>query len=973
MRGSWNLSAPRSFLAIFMLAAELVSASAALGQTPTTEQVEAFRDLSPEQQRTVLESMGAGNGQPGAVRSGQRIESPATVLPRATQDERLRNLTLDGEPRLAAGDTLIVELEPVLVEGEDRVLTERPRQPTEALQEAGAAAGRAASGPLGATGTAPGQQTVPAPAARKEIQRTKSEQADLDRFIETVRRGNPYRLNRTGALDLPGLGVVPLAGLTVLQATQRLAIEPFLRDFRIRLTLLPLEPVDTDALKPFGYDLFAGVPTTFAPVTDVPVPSEYVIGPGDRFDVQLTGNTKGKHSLVVNRDGRIMFPELGPIAVSGLRVDEAKARIEQRVADQMIGTQVTVSMGDLRSIRVFVVGEANQPGSYTVSSLATVTNALFVSGGVKPIGSLRNIQLKRNGRVVSRLDLYDLLLNGDTSGDARLLPGDVIFIPPVGTTVGATGEVRRPAIYELQGEANAADLLHLAGGLTPEADPRLATLQRIDERRERVVVDVDLTNPQARTTRLRTGDLLRIPGVRATYSNAVRVDGHVLRPASVEYRGGLRLTDVIPSADDLKPNADQRYVLIRREDAGTRRVQVISADLSEAWRTPTSEANSRLAPRDRIYVFDLETGRRAILDPILQELKLQAVSDEPSQIVRVSGRVRVPGEYPLEPGMTVSDLIRAGGGLAEEAYGGEADLARYEVRDGQSRKTDVVKVDLRRALARDPAADQVLAPFDFLVVKEISQWSSQETVRLEGEVRFPGEYPIERGETLRSVIERAGGLTPLAFPQGSVFTRESLKERERRQVEILVDRLKQDLGTLALQATQATAGAPQQASETLAIGQSLLADLRNAEPVGRLVIDVDRIMAAEAASAADVILKDGDVLRVPQTAQEVTVIGEVQSATSHLYDPGFARDDYIRMSGGTTQKADDRRIYVVRANGSVETGSGSRWFRDAGSIQPGDTIVVPLDAERMRPLPLWTAVTSIIFNLAVAVAAVNSF
>jgi protein involved in polysaccharide export with SLBB domain len=428
---------------------------------------------------------------------------------------------------------------------------------------------------------------------------------------------------------------------------------------------------------------------------------------------------------------------------------------------------------------------------------------------------------------------------------------------------------------------------------------------------------------------------------------------------------------VIPSADDLKPNADQRYVLIRREDAGTRRVQVLSTDLSEAWRAPTTGANPRLAPRDRIYVFDLETGRRAILDPILQELKLQALSDEPSQVVRVSGRVRVPGEYPLEPGMTVSDLIRAGGGLSEEAYGGEADLARYEVRDGQTRKTDVVKVDLRRALARDPTADQVLAPFDFLVVKEISQWSSQETVRLEGEVRFPGEYPIERGETLRSVIERAGGLTPLAFPQGSVFTRESLKERERRQVEILVDRLKQDLGTLALQATQATAGAPQQASETLAIGQSLLADLRNAEPVGRLVIDLDRIMAADEGSAADVILKDGDILRVPQTAQEVTVIGEVQSATSHLFDPGFARDDYIRMSGGTTQKADDRRIYVVRANGSVETGSGSRWFRNAGSIQPGDTIVVPLDAERMRPLPLWTAVTTIIFNLAVAVAAVS--
>jgi hypothetical protein len=215
-------------------------------------------------------------------------------------------------------------------------------------------------------------------------------------------------------------------------------------------------------------------------------------------------------------------------------------------------------------------------------------------------------------------------------------------------------------------------------------------------------------------------------------------------------------------------------------------------------------------------------------------------------------------------------------------------------------------------------------------------------------------------------------LTPLAFPQGSVFTRESLKERERRQVEILADRLKQDLGTLALQAAQASGNGGQQASETLAIGQSLLVDLRNAEPVGRLVIDLDRILAdaSESAGLADVILKDGDVLRVPQTAQEVTVIGEVQSPTSHLYDPSLARDDYISLSGGSTQKADDKRIYVVRANGSVETGSGSRWFRNAGSIQPGDTIVVPLDAERMRPLPLWTAVTTIVFNLAVAVAAV---
>ncbi len=614
----------------------------------------------------------------------------------------------------------------------------------------------------------------------KPVERTEDEEEPLIRFVETVRRGNPYRLSRTGAIDFPGLGLVQLAGLTALEATQRLVIEPYLREYRVRVTFLPLEPVDTDALRPFGYDLFSGVPSTFAPATDIPVPGEYVVGPGDRIEVQLVGNTKGKYSLVVNRDGNVQFPELGPIALAGLRIEAAKARIASRVQEQMIGTQATVTMGDLRSIRVFVLGDAERPGSYTVSGLATVTHALFVSGGVRPIGSLRNIQLKRNGRIVSTLDLYDLLLRGDTSADARLQPGDVIFIPSVGATAGVTGEIRRPAIYELKGETSVSDLLYLGGGLTPEADPRLAKLERIDERRERIVVDADLTSPSARVTHLRTGDLLRIPGVKPTYANSVGLEGHVLRPAEFQYRSGLRLTDVIASPEDLKPNADQHYVLIRREEPGTRRVQMISADLAAAWRSPRSDANPLLAPRDRIYVFDLETDRHATLDPILEELKRQAVTDAPSQIVRVSGRVRVPGDYPLEPGMTVSDLIRAGGGLAEDAYGGEADLARYEARDGQTRKADVVKVDLSRAQAQDASADIALAPFDFLVVKGISDWdTNQETVMLEGEVLFPGEYPIERGETLRSVVERAGGLTPIAFAHGSVFTRESLMEREK--------------------------------------------------------------------------------------------------------------------------------------------------------------------------------------------------
>jgi len=951
-------------------------AAAAGAQVPTAEQIEIFQNLPPDQQQAILDAMGSSGGTPTPAQPGSenRPEGGEGVVPGLEQQRRQHEVdasrrTATGEIRLAPDDTLLVEILPIRFEGQERILTPRSEAASQLqLPDATLIGGQRA--PPTTPSTSP-PQAVPAQSAgaAKVIERTDEEVLIMDRVVDSVRRGNPYRITRAGTLDLPGLAPIPVAGLTAYEATQRLTVERLLQSFRIRVTLLPLET----PLKPFGYDLFTRVPSTFAPVGDIPVPADYVVGPGDRLEVQLVGNTKARYSLIVNRDGNISFPDLGPIAVSGMRFEDARQRIQDRVTEQLIGTQVSVSMSDLRTIRVFVVGEVEQPGSYTVGGLAAVSNALLASGGVKPIGSLRDIQLKRNGRLVTRLDLYDLLLNGDASNDLRLQTGDVIFIPPVGVTVGISGEIRRPAIYELKGESTAGELVRLAGGLTPDADPALTHLERVDSRRERVMIDVDLATAEGRATRLNSGDMLRIERVKPTYANSIEVAGHVLRPSVVQYRAGIRLTDVIRSVAELKPNADQRYVLIRREETGTRRIQALSADLSAAWQAPKSEADPLLAPRDRVTVFDLQAGRRALLDPVLEELRLQAASGEPSQIVRVSGRVNVPGEYPLEPGMTVADLIRAGGGLAEDAYGGEADLARYEVRDGETRRTDVLKIDLSRAIAGDAGANVPLAPFDFLVVKEISQWAgSQETVRLEGEVKFPGQYPIERGETLRSVIVRAGGLTPLAFAKGSVFTRETLRGRERQQIDLLADRLQLDLSALALQGAQGGGAGAGQATQALAIGQSLLADLRASQPVGRLVIDLDRILAGSD-DEGDVLLRDGDTLRVPRQPQEVTVIGEVQNATSHLFDPSLARDDYMRLSGGPTQRADEKRIYVVRANGSVESDSGSRWFQRSGTIEPGDTIVVPLDAERMRPLPLWTAVTTIIYNLAVAVAAVGSF
>ncbi len=869
------------------------------------QQLEALRNLSPDLQQQLLEQVRQETVEP----SFPAPLTMPTAVPKTDAAAAGTGAAPDLVPRLRAGDSLLLTV--TLRDGEDR--------------------------------------------ARSEYQRR-------------ILNGNPYRLDRTGHLLLPGPLSIALAGLTASQAGLRLNADPRLQSMEFHVQLLPIEA----GLKPFGYDLFTTVPTTFAPATDIPVPAEYVIGPGDTIQLQLIGERGGRHLLIVSRDGVVDLPELGPVEVAGLNFEAARALLERRVAEQMIGMRASISMGALRSIQMFVLGEAERPGSYTVSGLSTMTNALFTSGGVRPIGSLRQIQLKRNGEVIRRLDLYDLLLNGDTSNDVRLMPGDVIFIPPVGTTVAVTGEIRRPAIYELNDDDPAAALLYLAGGLTPEADPRVVQIERIDDSRNRTVINLDLSTPQGRSVRLQSGDSMRIGAIRESVEGAVSLVGHVHRSRSVQYRPGMHLTDLVGSLSELKPLADLQYVLVRRESGPTRRISVVSADLTAAFGAPGSAADLALQSRDTAYVFDLASSRDRVIAPIIEELRRQSGGAEFLQVVGVSGRVKVPGQYPLEPGMKISDLLRASGGLDESAYVGEAELTRYRNIDGERRESELVAIKLADMLAGLGGADLSLQPFDHVVVKEMPQWGEQETIRIVGEVRFPGEYPIHRGENLASVIRRAGGLTGLAFREGSVFTRYDLKVREQRQLEVLAERMQRDLATLSLQQAQSGESG---ATQAVAAGQALLADLKATEAVGRLVIDLDKALAAAPGSPGDLIVKGGDQLVVPRLTQEITVVGEVQNATSHFYDAGLTRDDYIMLSGGATQRADRRHTFIIQANGSVAAGSSSRWFGRGAprDIRPGDTIVVPLDADRLRPLATWTSVTQILYNIAVAVAAVNSF
>lgn len=980
----------------------------ASAQSPTSDQLNALKGLSQDQQDSLLQSL-TGKGGNGNTKTDPRLSMPETVQPTTEQQSELnrypRQKTKDGrtlrlpdeDPELRADDAVLIDLTPIEGPARDNnqnnqnnqngqnnnlnlpsSITGAANSPTGLGAYAGSANDNANTGSDAKKRTDRGN--VDYGRVKDEIKvRTEEEEEKSRQVRELILRSNPYHLNRFGVLELPGLPAIPLAGLTADEATERLSADPDLRPFRVKLTLLRLQPFDEEALKPFGYDLFEGVPSTFAPVSDIQVPHDYLVGPGDTLNVQLYGNEPATYMLTVARDGRVNFPKLGPIMVSGMSFDQARGTIEERVQHQLIGSHVSVTMGDLRSIRVFVLGEAEKPGSYTVSGLSTMTNALFVSGGVKKIGSLRKIELKRNGRTVTVLDLYDLLLRGDTSADQQLMPGDVIFIPPIGNTVSVYGAVRRPAIYELKGEKDVEQVVDIAGGLLPDADAKLVQLERIKPSHLRQMVNIDFTNNAGRVATVDNGDKLHIPAIRPTLENSVVLTGYVYRPGSFEFHPGLRLSEILPSFDELRPNADRRYIMIRREVAPEEKVEVISANLEQALAAPGSQADPELHARDKVIVFDLSASRERVVAPVIRDLELQASPDHPAQVVSIDGKVKAPGRYPLEPTMRVSDLIRAGGSLDDSAFEGQAELTRYEIVDGNARQTLLIPIDLAAIRRGDPAANVELKPYDVLVIKVTPQWEEPGTIVLAGEVRFPGKYPIHRGETLSAVLHRAGGFTDLAFNEGAVFIREELKKREKEQLDLLTNRLQSDLAALSLEAVAGSAAtsnanAANGATTGLAVGQQLISQLRDTKPVGRLVINVDRVMNGRVGGPEDIMVRDGDKLLIPKKSQEITILGEVQSPTSHVFQAGLTRDDYIAKSGGTTQKADRKRIYIVRANGDVVTGERSGWFRRSQSIEmhPGDTIVVPLDTERIRALPLWQAVTTIIYNLAVALLAVRS-
>ncbi|MCF6261731.1 MAG: SLBB domain-containing protein, partial [Gammaproteobacteria bacterium] len=384
------------------------------------------------------------------------------------------------------------------------------------------------------------------------------------------------------------------------------------------------------------------------------------------------------------------------------------------------------------------------------------------------------------------------------------------------------------------------------------------------------------------------------------------------------------------------------------------------------------------------YVFSKDDDRSVLLGSVIVQIKEQANSGAPTAVVRVSGLVKSPGEYPLEKNMGVADLLRAAGGLTESAYTLEAELSRYHIDQEKGRLTHHVSVQLAAFMSAaewNKTEDQLrLRSYDSLHIKRLPNWTAQRVVEIIGEVRFPGSYPVKRGETLLELLERAGGLTEEAFAEGAVFLRESLRKKEQDQLDAMSLRLESDLAAIDLEKAQAS----DETQRSAGMAGSLLKQLKATKAVGRLVIDLPLLLASRNSGwdrdedeediefEEDILLKDGDKLMVPGLTQEVTILGEVQHVTSHLFREGRSVQQYINRSGGMTYRADEDRVYVVRANGAVVPSHSTNWFGTNLEVRPGDTIVVPLDAERMKPLTLWTNVSQIIYQIGIAAASWNA-
>jgi protein involved in polysaccharide export with SLBB domain len=667
----------------------------------------------------------------------------------------------------------------------------------------------------------------------------------------------------------------------------------------------------------YGRRLFDEVPTTFAPVERIPVPADYAIGPGDELLIRAWGKIDLDSRVTVDRNGQIYLPKVGTLNVAGLRYEQVEGYLHSTIGSLFKDFDLNVTLGQLRSIQIFVLGNARQPGAYTVSSLSTLVNALFASGGPSATGSMRRIQLRRGGQAMTEFDIYDLAQKGDKSRDVQLLQGDVIYIPPIGSQVAISGNVNEPGIYELKGDTNVAVALDGAGGLTSLAGAARVLLERIDNRSSRRVEEFALDESGLKR-KLADGDLLRIYPLSPKFENAVTLRGNVAQPGRYVWKQGMRVSDLIPSRD----------FLVTR-DYWNRQNNVVPRDPDHPFASPSTDWLGN-PPADQ--------SERSITD---RSGRSGAETDERSNADQ-------SGDSLTDPlGQSRSGMIDAVGRSSSELNWEYAVIERLDERDLSTR---LIPFRLADAIDNPASPDnQPLKAGDIVTIFsradiELPMDKRASFVRVGGEVNAPGVYRANPGETLRDIVRQAGGLTTHSYLYASRFTRVSTRRVQEEQLRQSTEQMQRELLSKYANATPETGqtGADQQAE--LAMQQAALARLSSIKPIGRVVLE----MRPEAATTADIPefpLEDGDTFYIPQRLSTVQVAGAVYNANAFRHEPNKRLVAYLDDAGGATRDADRNRIFVVRADGTVVSRQAHHAYSHGSfekmKLLPGDAIVVP--------------------------------
>jgi len=781
----------------------------------------------------------------------------------------------------------------------------------------------------------------------------------------------------------------------------------------------------------FGEDIFRNGSGNFDELPmDLPVGPDYVLGPGDGLSIELWGGISEHLQRVVDREGRVALPEAGAIQVTGRSLGEVQQLVQSVLRGEFRDVHADVSLARLRTLRVYVVGDVLRPGAYDVSSLSTPLNALYQAGGPTARGSLRILRLYRGPRLVGELDLYDLLLHGVRASLERLQAGDTVMVPPLGAELTVEGMVRRPAIYELNHEANLAEALQLAGGVLNTGTLRHIEVERVVAHQSRSMLRLDLpenNNQEAVTSaledfKIQDGDKIRISPILAYSEQTVYLDGHVFHPGKHAYREGMRITDLIHSYNDLLPEPAAAHAEIIRLVPPDYAPQVIAFNLADALsgdganekneqdvalkafdtvrifgrfdfedppiisvtgevRTPGEHVtHGQTHLRDALYLAggvtrdalltDAQVFRRmpdgklkvlsvnlgsALAGDATDNIPLEpkdrvfihrnlAKVDPPT--VKIEGEVARPGKYPLGEDMSAAQLVRLAGGLKRGAFTEAADLTRYTVENGAQVMGEHVAVPIARALAGDADTDVRLHDGDVLTIRQLAGWDDiGSLITVKGEVMHPGDYGIQEGERLSSILRRAGGLRADAYPYGAILERAQVREMQEKNRADLIRQVASQESAFKLIPDAGDAEDKLAKNATLEQWHATLDQLENTPPAGRLVIHISKNVGKWANTPADIEVRAGDRLLIPKTPTYVMVNGQVYNPTAITYRPGKNAGWYLRQAGGPTHMANKKAEFVVRADGSVVGGKGGgEWFTGdvlSAELRPGDMVFVP--------------------------------